>query len=203
MIMAMKAKSIERSKQRSKSVPRVGSAEPKERSGSGRIRQARQQLPIRRPERIDLEEINKSVAAKLQPLEQVTQSILASVEERKGGGAPLLKATCKDFVVGRASCAASSVVTLFLDRIEYKFSHATQGRIDMVMYVKDLLTPVLDAKSQAFKFRVGKPLRHFIDSYDCTDPAHSLVITFHEKADMEQFKEALSSSCKVALQMVQ
>lgn len=45
---------------------------------------------------------------------------------------PAPQATCKDFTVGRASCSASSVVTLFPDRLEYKFSHSSQGRIDMV-----------------------------------------------------------------------
>lgn len=45
-----------------------------------------------------------SVASKLQPLEAVTNSSLAAVEERKGGdgGAPLAKATCKDFFMGPA-----------------------------------------------------------------------------------------------------
>ncbi|PNW80459.1 hypothetical protein CHLRE_07g318400v5 [Chlamydomonas reinhardtii] len=180
---------------RSQSVPRS--------VGSGRIREGRPPpLPIRKPERVDSEELNKNVAAKLQPLEAVTKSILAGVEERKPSGTPLHKATCKDFTVGRASCSASSVVTLFPDRLEYKFSHSSQGRIDMIMYAKDMVSPELDARTLVLKFRVGKPLRHFIDAYDCTDPSHTLQLTFHDKADAAAFAQWLPGSCKVALQVV-
>ncbi|PNH05140.1 hypothetical protein TSOC_008637 [Tetrabaena socialis] len=163
------------------------------------------------------------LAAKLQPLDQAASSILAAVEERKGGGGtPLVKATAKDFVVGRATCASSSVVTLFPDRMEYKFSHSTQGRIDMVMFTKqgrmtvvvlmcmlppdvllqDMVAPELDSKSLVLKFHVGKPLRHFVDAYDSCDPAHVLALTFHEKADASQFADALASGCKLPLQVV-
>ncbi|EFJ44711.1 hypothetical protein VOLCADRAFT_106308 [Volvox carteri f. nagariensis] len=206
MLQALKQKAIDRSREqyrqvRSKSVPRsAGSC----RGDSGRIRQGRPQLPLRRPEKVDTEELNRNVASKLQPLEAVTNSILSAVEERKGGGggAPLAKATCKDFVVGRAACNASSVVTLYADRLEYKFSHSSQGRIDMVMYFKDMLTPELDRRGLVLKFRIGKPLRHFIDAYDCTDPQHILSLTFYEKADALQFQDLLLSSCKVPLQIV-
>ncbi|GLC50087.1 hypothetical protein PLESTB_000340800 [Pleodorina starrii] len=204
MLQAMKQRALDRSREtykqgRSKSVPKSAGSS---RADSGRIRQGRPQLPVRRPERVDAEELNRNLAAKLQPLEQVTNSILAAVEERKGGGGtPLAKATCKDFIVGRANCAASSVVTLYPDRLEYKFSHNTQGRIDMVMYMKDILAPELDRKFLVLKFRVGKPLRHFIDSYDCTDPQHILSLTFHDKADASQFQELLTSSCKLALKV--
>ncbi|GFR47248.1 hypothetical protein Agub_g8934 [Astrephomene gubernaculifera] len=203
MLQAMKQKAMERSqavKQRSKSVPRSAGSS---RGDSGRTRQGRPQLPVRRPEKLDPEEITRNLAAKLQPLDAVTSSLLAAVEERKGGtGLPLLKATCKDFVVGRATCAASSVVTLCTDRLEYKFSHNNQGRIDMVMFTKDMQAPELDLKSLVLKFRVGKPLRHFIDAYDCTDPAHHLALTFHEKADATAFGDSLLNTCKVAVQVV-
>jgi hypothetical protein len=71
-----------------------------------------------------------------------------------------------------------------------------------VMYIKDVSAPELDRKSMVLKFRIGKPLRHFIDSYDCTDPQHILSLTFHEKADAAQFQELLTTKCKVALQVV-
>ncbi|GIL91759.1 hypothetical protein Vretimale_14897 [Volvox reticuliferus] len=205
MLQALKQKAIDRSREqyrlgRSKSVPR--SAESS-RGDSGRIRQGRPQLPLRKPERIDNEELNRNLAAKLQPLESVANSILSAVEERKGGGgSPLAKATCKDFVVGRASCSASSVVSLYPDRLEYKFSHSTQGRVDMVMYIKDMLAPELDRKALVLKFHIGKPLRYFIDTYDCTDPQHILSLSFHNKAEAAQFQELLVSSCKVPLQLV-
>ncbi|KAG2484974.1 hypothetical protein HYH03_016270 [Edaphochlamys debaryana] len=206
MIQAMKNKAVERSQElrdagrehRSQSVPR---ATHERLSDSGRIRQPRPQLPLRRPEKPDPEELNRNLAAKLQPLEAVAGSILASVEERKGGPV-LAKGMAKDFVVGRATCASAAVVSLYGDRMEYKFSHASQGRIDMCMYTKDLVAPELDARSLALRFRIAKPLRHFIDAYDCTDPGHRLVITFTEKADASAFATALQGACKVALQVV-
>jgi hypothetical protein len=74
-----------------------------------------------------------SVAAKLQPLEAVTASILGPIEERRAAASnALAKATCKEFTVGRGKLSPSSTVSLFPDRIEYKVSHPSQGRIDMV-----------------------------------------------------------------------
>ncbi len=40
------------------------------------------------------------------------------------------------------------------------------------------------------------------DAYDCTDPSHTLQLTFHDKAEAAAFAEALPGSCKVALQVV-
>ncbi len=117
------------------------------------------------------------------------------MEERKGPTTVLLKVTCNNFRVGRATCSSSSVVTVYPDRLEYKFHHPQQqqSRIDMVMYFKDMLSPELSTRSgpPVFTFRVGKPLRHFLGDYDVCDPQHVLVITLGSRDDARQFCDAI------------
>ena len=60
----------------------------------------------------------------------------------------------------------------------YAFAHPQRGRIDMVMYYKDMRQPLVTRSQLLFTFRVNKTLRHFVDEYNPTDPGHLLALCF-------------------------
>ena len=115
----------------------------------------------------------RSVAERVAVLEQTKASILQTIEDRKGPPA-IAKAMAVAFTVGRAACSSAAVVDVCPNRLEYAYAHPAEGRIDMVMYYKDMIKAELDARpgQLLFRFRVQRTLQHFGGEYDFNDASH-------------------------------
>lgn len=91
--------------------------------------------------------------------------------------------------VGRQPASGSSPIQFFDDRAMYGFEHPMQGRVDMVMYYRDMIEPCVTRSQRLFTFRVKKTLRHFVDEYEPYNPSHRLSLCFKTMDGMAKFEQ--------------
>ena len=97
-----------------------------------------------------------------------------------------MKASCRNLVVGQASSSGSTVLSVYPDRLEYKFHHDQHGAVQMVMWVRDIDQASLDGL--VLSFHVGRPLRHFGIDYDPHRRSDQLVLEFCALEDAGEFR---------------
>ena len=90
-----------------------------------------------------------------------------------------------------ARCCLRQNMLFFSDRANYAFTHPRQGRIDMLMYYKDMRQPLAEASLRQFTFRVNRTLRHFADDYFADNPAHHLTLEFQSRNDFQTFESEI------------
>ena len=80
-------------------------------------------------------------------------------------------------------------MSFFDDRATYVFAHPLKGRVDMVMYYKDMLEPRVARSQRQFTFPVKKTLRHFVDEYEPYNTSHQLSLCFKTMESLEKFEQ--------------
>ena len=111
-------------------------------------------------------------------------------EGRKSAGL-IYSAPARSFAVAECASRQPSSMSFFADRATYAFAHPQRGRIDMVMYYKDMRQPLVTRSQLLFTFRVNKTLRHFVDEYNPTDPGHLLALCFRSLDGLEKFEQLI------------
>lgn len=100
---------------------------------------------------------------------------------------PTMKAPCRNLVVGRAASSCTSVLSIFSDRLEYKFHHDRHGQVQMLMWFRDIDEATMDMSSLTLAFHVCRPLRHFGSDYDPSCGQDRLALQFFNSADAVAF----------------
>jgi len=108
--------------------------------------------------------------------------------ERKTKGL-LYTAPAERFAVAECVSRQPSAMSFFDDRATYAFAHPLKGRVDMVMYYKDMVDPRVARSQRLFTFRVKKTLRHFVDEYEPYNSAHQLSLCFKTMEGLEKFEQ--------------
>ena len=101
-----------------------------------------------------------------------------------------MKAPCRNLAVGQACSTSSSIITVFHDRLEYKFYHNTHGQIKMCMWFRD----IGDAKLEGlrFTFHVRRALRHFGSEYDPSSKTDRLTLELCSQDNAAEFRRVAS-----------
>ncbi len=95
----------------------------------------------------------------------------------------LLKVPCRNLVVGQATSSASSILSVFSDRLEYKFLHEKQkNSVEMLMRFRDIDRADLDLQLFRLTFHVCRPLNIFGMEYDHTKDQLSLQFCSRDDA---------------------
>jgi hypothetical protein len=102
-----------------------------------------------------------------------------------------MKAPCRNLVVGQASSQASSIITVFPDRLEYNFHHNKTGRIQMCMWFRDICEAMLEGL--LLTFHVRKALRHFSSEYDPGRATDRLALEFFSLDNATEFRRVASA----------
>ena len=108
--------------------------------------------------------------------------------DRKAKGL-LYTAPAERFAVAECVSRQPSAMSFFDDRATYAFAHPLKGRVDMVMYYKDMIEPRVTRSQRLFTFRVKKTLRHFVDEYAPYNSAHRLSLCFKSMEGLEKFEQ--------------
>jgi hypothetical protein len=98
-----------------------------------------------------------------------------------------MKAPCKNLVVGQASTLSTSVVSVFSDRLKYKFQHDKHGNVSMLMRFRDIDKASLDAGNGKLTFHVCQPLNTFGSDYNYKNGVDVLSLHFCLRSDAQMF----------------
>ncbi|KAG1659722.1 hypothetical protein FOA52_012262 [Chlamydomonas sp. UWO 241] len=130
------------------------------------------------------------IAESVAQFDSLTASLRSSLNGRSQEE-PRLRCVVRNLTVGRATSSASSPLSVYDDRIEYKFHHASQGAVSMLMWYKDFDQAALETLT--FNFHVARPLtQHFSGEYDCGRAGDALSMTFCSREDAGAFLQACS-----------
>lgn len=115
-------------------------------------------------------------------LREATSSLKEALRNGSSSDEPLMKATCRNIVVGQACSSSSSILTAYHDRLEYKFHHNNHGQVHMCMWFRDIGDARLEGL--VLSFHVARDLRHFGNDYNPNRKNDRLAVEFccHESS---------------------
>jgi hypothetical protein len=115
--------------------------------------------------------------------------VLAQFGDGRKAKGLIYTAPAERFAVAECVSRQASPMSFFDDRATYAFAHPLKGRVDMVMYYKDITEPRVARSHRLFTFRVKKTLRHFVDEYEPYNSAHQLSLCFKSMDGLEKFEQ--------------
>ncbi|GAX75536.1 hypothetical protein CEUSTIGMA_g2979.t1 [Chlamydomonas eustigma] len=131
--------------------------------------------------------VQERFASHFDALDGVTSDLKEALRANTSNEPPIMKAPCKNLVVGQASTSATSVVSVFSDRLEYKFQHDRHGNVSMLMRYRDIDRAYLDSGSGRLTFHVCQPLNTFGSDYNHKVGSDMLSFQFCSKSDVALF----------------
>jgi hypothetical protein len=94
----------------------------------------------------------------------------------------------------RSSCAGSTIVEVYSDRLQYQFQHRQLGRLLMVMYFGDMADVAGSRRTLMLSFHISTPLRKFGSMYKYTDPSARLSLHFCDDLGFLEVWEQLQAA---------
>eukprot|EP00803_Ostreobium_quekettii_P000379 evm.model.scf_540EXC.8 EVM.evm.TU.scf_540EXC.8 scf_540EXC:62082-62744(+) len=132
------------------------------------------------------------------------QHLATDIRARQTSGSNselLLKASCKNFVVGKARSPWSSNAEFYADRVEYYFCHEEHGKIRMIMFYRDMSDVHLTVLKNRLRFKILTSLAMFGQQYDPQNGRDVLEMEFDSVESVQEYRARASGimRCLVSL----
>ena len=137
----------------------------------------------------DRRPLRPSLAEQLSRATSGADEVMAQFGSARKTKGLLYTAPAERFAVAECVSRQPSAMSFFDDRATYAFAHPLKGRVDMVMYYKDMIDPRVARSQRLFTFRVKKTLRHFVDEYEPYNSTHQLSLCFKTMEGLEKFEQ--------------
>ncbi|GMH45961.1 hypothetical protein BSKO_13925 [Bryopsis sp. KO-2023] len=142
------------------------------------------------PSHSNLDHVTKAfqhrLSHQLESLNRITKT-LRSDRGSIASSTSLIKTNCKHFIVGKLTSQSNSTTEFFSDRVEFYFHHPNQGKIQMVMFYRDMQDIHVFRARKVLQFKIVRRLHLFGKDYEHLNPMDILSMEFGSQADMMEF----------------